>query len=360
MNFLFLNSARRGWGGNERSVEILTRVLSREHQVVLAYRDDIVGNRFDTGKYRLPFLFEGDLVTIARLVWIVRKHRIDVIVPTKRKDYALAGVVSRLCSTCNVLWLGATRDLGRSVLNDLVYNRLADGIVVNARGIKDALLRSPFMQANRIAVIYNGLDTESLDVEYAKPVLPSRRLCITSMGRLDENKNHDLLIRAFGRMLSMDSALPADLVIIGDGPRREALGMLADSLNLKERVRFTGFQPNPYPLLRESGIFVMTSRLEGLSIALLEAMYLGNVPVSTLAGGGVTEIVQDGENGFLVENDNEEGLASVLLRLCRNSELRGKVAALARDTVATRYSQALVARRMVEFCGEIRRERSCR
>ncbi|NTU94313.1 MAG: glycosyltransferase [Chlorobiaceae bacterium] len=357
MNFLFLNSARRGWGGNERSIQIVAHALSESHHVVLAYRDGIVGDHFDIPKYRLPFLFEGDLATIMGLVSIVRKHGIEVLVPTKRKDYALAGIVSRICGVCNVLWLGATRELGRSPVNNLVYNRLADGMIVNARRIKESLLTSPFMRADRIAVIYNGLDMVSLDVERSVPVPEHAGVRIASMGRLDDNKGHDLLIRGFARLLTMAPDLQAELLIIGDGPRRGALEELAAGLKISSRVKFAGFQKNPYPLLRQSDIFAMTSKIEGLSIALLEAMYLDNVPVSTLAGGGVREIVSDGENGFLVGDGNEEMLASVLLRLCREPELRSKLAARAHASVAERYSLGQVTRNVAGFCGSICRGR---
>ncbi|NTU53276.1 MAG: glycosyltransferase [Chlorobiaceae bacterium] len=353
MNFLFLNSAKRGWGGNERSIQIVAHALAGSHQVVLAFRDALVGDRFDIPKYRLPFRFELDPETITGLVSIVRKHRIEVIIPSKRKDYVLAGVVSRLCGVGNVLWLGAKRELGRSLLNDLVYNRLADGIIVNAREIRDALLKSPFMRHERIAVIYNGLDTDALDDARAERIQGHVGVRIVTMGRLDENKRGDLLIRAFSRMLVDAPELKVELVFIGEGPRRKALAALADSLKLDGKVSFTGFQPNPYPLLRQGDIFAMTSKLEGLSIALLEAMYLDNAPVSTLAGGGVKEIICDGVNGFLVGDGDEEALDSALLRLCRDTELRKNMASAAHTSVAERFALPGVISGIETFCREV-------
>lgn len=358
MNYLILNSARRGWGGNERSIQIIAHALARKDHVVLAYRDALVGDRFDLPKYRFPFRFELDPSTIMGLVSVIRKHKIDVVIPTKRKDYALAGIVSRLCGIGNVLWLGATRELGRSLINDLVYNRFADGIIVNAQGIREALLKSPFMQPERIAVIYNGLDTEALDAVLAGSVPEHEGLRITSMGRLDENKGHDLLIRGFSRMSDQAPGLQAELVIIGDGPQRGALESLVTELKLGMKVRFTGFLNNPYSLLRQSDIFVMTSKLEGLSIALLEAMYLGNAPVSTLAGGGVREIIRDGENGILLEEYDEQKLASALLRMCRDSGLRLKMARAASISVAERYALPGVLAGIDEICRDISANRS--
>jgi glycosyltransferase involved in cell wall biosynthesis len=287
------------------------------------------------------------------LVSIVRKHRIDVLIPAKRKDYALAGIVSRVCGVCNVLWLGATRELGRSPLNDLVYNRMADGVIVNAQGIRDALLKSPFMRPERIAVIYNGLDTVALDAALAEAIHGHEGVRIVTMGRLDNNKGGDMLIRGFSRMLSRAPELQVELVFIGDGPRREALEALVSDLGLDGKIQFAGFLQNPWPLLRQCDVFAMTSKIEGLSIALLEAMYLGNAPVSTLAGGGVKEIIRDGENGLLVGDGDEEQVASALLRLCRSLELRGSMAAAAHASVADRYALPEVISRIEEFCREV-------
>jgi len=167
MNILFLNSAKRGWGGNEKSIQIAASALSGQHTVILGYRSEEIGRNFDPPKYRLPFLFEGDLYTIASLVRIVKKHRIDVIVSTKRKDYAIGGVVARMTGAKNIIWLGANRKLKNTTLNRLVYGLLASGIIVNARRIQKTLLETPFMQKQNIRVIYNGIDIQKLDLAAA-------------------------------------------------------------------------------------------------------------------------------------------------------------------------------------------------
>ena len=142
MNLLFLNSSRSKWGGGgEKSILLATKALNA-HQTVLAYRNEEVGMHFDIPKYKLPFLNEADLYTIARLIKIVKKHKIDVIIPSMRKDYAIAGVVSRICGVKNVLWLGTTLDLKNKWIYSLVFNIMADGIIVNAKKIKDTLLLS--------------------------------------------------------------------------------------------------------------------------------------------------------------------------------------------------------------------------
>lgn len=352
MNILFLNSAKRGWGGNEKSIQIVAGSLSEHHTVILGYRSETIGKNFDVRKYRLPFLFEADLYTIASLISIVKKHRIEVIVSTKRKEYAIGGIVARMCGIKNIIWLGANRKLKNNIVNRIVYDWLASGIIVNANRIKDTLLETPFMKNRKIRVIYNGLDIRKLDRAAATNTGHAGIFTISAMGRIDRNKGFDFLVKSFAKFLSMESGIEAQLVIIGDGPCRKELEILAGQLDLTEKIRFTGFLCDPYPQLCQSDVYASTSITEGLSIALLEAMYLSTAPVSTLAGGGVAEIIEHGRNGFLLEYGDESALAGTLLKLYRNKTLRQEIATKAKQTVAERYSVTQMTDEISAFCRE--------
>jgi len=356
MNFLFLNSASRGWGGNEQSLLLTADILSSKHGVVFAYRKEEIGSKARCTKYQLPFLFEGDLYTIARLVSIVKQHKIDVIIPSKRKDYAIAGVVSRLCGISNILWLGALRNLEDTWVNRLVYGTLSDGIIVNARQLKEALVESGFIEAAKAKVLYRGINSTVLDKfrrndddKAGKPML------VTAMGRLDKNKSHDLLLRGFARFLKMESGTEARLEILGEGNERPNLERLIETLDLKSRAVLRGFVAEPYTDLARSDVFAVTSESEGISIALLEAMYLGNAPVSTYAGGGVTDIITDGENGLLFEHGDEQALASHLLKLYREPDYQRNIANAAQRSVAEKYSADRIEQEVLAFCQEVRK-----
>ena len=285
MNFLFLNSSRGKFdGGNEKSILLAAKALNA-HQTVLAYRDEQMGVHFTITKYKLPFLNEADLYTIARLITIVKKHKIDVIIPSMRKDYALAGIVSRICNVKNVLWLGTTLDLKNKWIYNLVFNVMTDGIIVNAEKIRETLLRSSFMCQKSIKVIYYGLDPQAIELQAKQEIAKPFPFMVTALGRVDPNKGFDFLIRSFARFLNLTKAQDAGLVIMGQGPLLEEYKELAESLGIADRILFTGFMENPFPYLKKSDLFTLTSIVEGLSIALLEAMYLGIAPLSTYAGG---------------------------------------------------------------------------
>lgn len=349
MNFLFLNSSRSKWGGgNEKSILLATNALT-DHHTVLAYRNEQVGEHFNIPKYKLPFLNEADLYTIAKLIAIVKKHQIDVIIPSMRKDYALAGLVSRICGIKNVLWLGTTLDLKNKWIYNLVFNRMADGIIVNAKMIKETLLRSAYMCPERIRVIYYGLDPQAISRQCSEDVHKPFPFMITAMGRVEPNKGFDFLIRSFARFLALTGAPDAGIVIMGQGPKLEEYKELAAKLGIADRILFTGFMKNPFPYLKQSDVLTLSSIIEGLSIALLEAMFLGIPPISTFAGG-VEEVIIDGKNGFLLEYGDEEKLAALIAKLYKNPLLKRQLGEEARRTVTPMFSLDKLQHEIASFC----------
>jgi glycosyltransferase involved in cell wall biosynthesis len=349
MNFLFLNSSRSKWGGgNEKSILLAIQALNT-HETVLAYRNEQIGSKFNISKYKLPFLNEADLYTITRLITIVKKHNIDVIIPSMRKDYAIAGIVSRICGIRNILWLGTTLDLKNKWIYNLVFNMMADGIIVNAKKIKETLLLSSFMRPERIKVIYYGLDPDEINRQCSQEIRKPFPFMVTAMGRVEPNKGFDFLIRSFAKFLELTNASDAGIVIMGQGPQLEEYKELAATLGIAERVVFTGFITNPFPYLKESDVFTLSSIVEGLSIALLEAMFLGTAPISTYAGG-VEEVIIEGKNGFLLQYGDEETLAGLITRLYLNPELKREIGREARVTVTPMFSLDKLQHEIADFC----------
>ena len=356
MNILLINSART-WGGTEKWTRMAAESLADTHKVCLVYRKNIVGDAFTITKYRLPCVSHIDVYSLARIVQIIKQEKIEILVPTKRKDYVLAGIAAKICGIRNILRLGITRRLKIPVFHRLIYHTLADGIIVNARKIKDELMHARFMQEEKIRVIYNGLDTENIDRMNLFPVEKPYAFTITAVGTLTSRKGFDFLIRGFARFLELLPDVDAGLVIIGDGSEKKTFHTLAETLNIDNRVEFTGFLQNPFPRLASSDVFAMTSVNEGIPNALLEAMYLGNTPVSTRAGGS-EEAIRNGENGFLLDHGDEEKLAEVLIELYRNPGLRNNIAARAAKRVREQFSMHAMAQHITEFLAETLSETS--
>lgn len=357
MNILFINSART-WGGTEKWTFMAAHALAEEHNTFLVYRRPVVGSRFTIPGFQLPCLSHIDLYTIARVVRLIHKYRIDVVIPTKRKDYLIAGIAARICGITNIVRLGIDRTPSGFWFHKLMYGSLPDGIIVNARKTKESLLRASWIQEEKIRVIYNGIDTETINRQFPSVISGKPEgFTICSMGILTRRKGFDFLIQGFARFLVLSNAPDAQLVIIGSGPERTILESLASELDISHRIRFTGFLDNPMPELAGSHLFAMVSKNEGIANALLEGMYLGNAPVSTRAGGA-EEVIDHGINGYLLDYGDVEALAEALVSLYRSPCLRNRLAEHARQRVAEQFSITRMKNEISGFCQETVKRRT--
>jgi glycosyltransferase involved in cell wall biosynthesis len=133
-------------------------------------------------------------------------------------------------------------------------------------------------------------------------------------------------------------------ILVGDGPLRHELEALADSLDL-DTVHWVGLQEDVRPYLAAMDVYMMSSRFEGLPVALLEAMAMGCAVVSTSVGG-IPEVLRHRVNGLLVDGDHPERLAAEAAALIDSPEQRAALGADARRTVEEGYSVARMARQL--------------
>ncbi|MEW6704323.1 MAG: glycosyltransferase [Pseudomonadota bacterium] len=184
------------------------------------------------------------------------------------------------------------------------------------------------IDASRLTTIHNGIDGSAPASPRREEVAP----VFISVGRLDAIKNQQMMLCAFAKVAAGRPA--ARLVLVGDGPQRPALQALAAELGIADRVRFDGFRNDVASALTEADVFLLSSRYEGISIALLEAMRAGLPTVATRVGG-VSETVIDGQTGLLVEDQDAEGFARAMSSLASDPALRQRMGDAAR-----RYQQA--------------------
>lgn len=152
---------------------------------------------------------------------------------------------------------------------------------------------------------------------------------VLAAGRLVEQKGLDTLLRAYAA--AAGGLGGRRLLIAGDGPERESLGRLSDSLGLNGHVSFLGSvgRDRVAELLRGADVFAFPSRYEAFGVALLEAMAAG-VPIVAARAGGIPEFAVDGENALLVPPDDVAALAAALTRLANDGVLARRLAEGAR------------------------------
>jgi glycosyltransferase involved in cell wall biosynthesis len=193
---------------------------------------------------------------------------------------------------------------------------------------------------NRLQVVYNGIDAGERPLrahrQAARAALgvPGDALVVGTVGRLDPVKNLGALLRAFAALVVEHPA--ARLVIVGDGPEREALLAAAHQFNVADRVVFAGYRADVRALMPAFDIYANTSSYEGVSLTILEAMAAG-LPVVATRVGGNPEVVIDGETGRLVSG-HPHSMAGALVELADRPALRLAMGAAGRWRVKRHFS----------------------
>jgi glycosyltransferase involved in cell wall biosynthesis len=211
-----------------------------------------------------------------------------------------------------------------------------------------------------ISMIPNGISLEDRLAKYDRDQIraelswgPEDKV-VTFVGRLVHAKGLDWLLEVWK---TVNQAEPkARLLIVGDGPERPALMARAEELNLQDTVTFTGRQEDVYKFFAVSDVFVLPSRLEGISNSLLEAMSQG-LPVVAADDrlGGNRSVITDKRDGIIIPQGDSDEFARVLLSLLSDQGLRLEMGRQARQKVENAFSIDSVSRRYRQIYHELLR-----
>ncbi|GGD26827.1 glycosyltransferase [Hyunsoonleella pacifica] len=181
-------------------------------------------------------------------------------------------------------------------------------------------------------------DKVSLDYEY-----------IIGVGQYDTNvKQFDKLIYAYSK-----SILPSKnvaLVILGEGSRKEKLLSIAEKNGVKDKVHLLGFKNNPYKYIKRARFFVLSSSHEGMPMVMLEALACGTPVVAFNCKTGPREIIIEGENGLLVEDQNIDELSNSMSLFVSDEALYDKCKSQALSTIE-KFSLERIGEQWLELMG---------
>lgn len=188
--------------------------------------------------------------------------------------------------------------------------------------------------AKKFSTIYNGLPTlKFLDKTEARQKLfdickndLSGNFIIGSVGRLAYQKNYGFLIKATQEILKLNPKIK--ILIVGDGPEKEALENLINDLNLQNSIFLIGDLPDAYHFLKAFDLFTLTSRYEGMSITLIEAMQAG-LPIIASDVGGAKEMLNNED--LIYKLDDQKEFIGKLSNLISNENTRSSVSVTMKD-----------------------------
>lgn len=236
------------------------------------------------------------------------------IIPLKGIDVHIAfteGFATKLLSyTPNkkIAWVHADLKTDPWTQNANIYNntdeemlayRKFDHIVCVSKSVEQMM--SEYYGQSKTTTIYNPIDTEDILLKASQPIdidIPSS-FNIVSVGRLVPQKGYDRLIPIVGKLRR--EGKDVQLFLIGEGVERTYLKSIIEKEGLQETVHLMGFLKNPYALMSKMDLFVCSSRAEGYSLVIAEAMTLGLPAISTNCAGP-NELLDNGKYGSLCKD----------------------------------------------------------
>jgi len=300
-------NTERTWRGGEQQVFYLVDGLARRGQPVTMVCQ--AGTPLHERAEELPVDVvpmrvrgEIDIMVVFGLRNIIRDRGIDIVHMHSPHAHTLgcAAAVLARSGRC-VVTRRVDFSTRKSLLSALKYRWKVDRYIAISHAIKGVMVNDG-IDGSRISVVYSGIEpgrfrvVEPCDIRAELGFEPGTPL-IGNVAHMADHKGQRYLVDAMPIIL--DQLPAARLVIAGSGELYDELVGQVARLGIGQSVRFLGFRNDIPALLKSFDVFAMSSHMEGLCTAILDAMACG-VPVVATRVGGIPEIITDGENGLLV------------------------------------------------------------
>lgn len=210
----------------------------------------------------------------------------------------------------------------------------------------------------RFVTVHSGIDlsmvpagSEGKEVRENLGISPTQPV-IGTVAHIFPRKGHEYLIEAVYYLKAVFPEIRCLIIGEGDPAYKAKLELLAGDLSVSGQIHFLGFQENVFPSIAAMDIFVLPSVMEGLGIALLEAMAMGKPVVATHVDG-IPEVVEDGVTGVLVPPRDSRVLSDTILKLLGNQAERQRMGSAACKRVRERFTQQLMCQKIQTVYDEL-------
>lgn len=205
-----------------------------------------------------------------------------------------------------------------------VFYRYSKKIICNSKDLASEIKN--LSKSKNVTYIYNPTlknNFKALSKKFVlneNPFKQKNKKKIISVGRLDDNKNHMMLLKAIN-LLKQKQKQKICVIIIGEGKNKNILKNYAKKIKIPKNFYIFDFKKNPYPYFLNSDLKVLTSHFEGLPNVLIEAMVLKIPIISTNSPTGPREILLNGKAGFLVKRNDYKSLSKKIELFLKNPRI---------------------------------------
>ncbi len=277
----------------------------------------------------------------------IRRHKIQIVQTFFESSDLWAGCITKIMTPARLIW--SRRDMGilRTRKHRIGYRLMAslpDSVFAVSEKVRQHCIDEDRLPPDRVLTIYNGIDLSAWNTSAGNPEI-SRPPHITTIGNIRRVKGHDIFITAAAMIVA--SYPDARFSIAGEVLEPDyysELQNLIAKLNISGHVQFTGGVTDVREHLAGADIFVLPSRSEGFSNAIVEAM-AASLPVVATSVGGNGEAVADNISGFIVPPEEPVALSTAIMRLLSDPSLAKTMGKAGQAVVLNRFtSQVMMAR----------------
>lgn len=352
-------------GGVDRYIRMLLKYLDKDKfENVLVCSQDFHKEDYDG----LVDSFEqiemnraigvNDLKSIGKVRKLIKKYNPDIVYAHSSKAGAIARVADiGLKNRCVYNPHGWAFNMRCSAKKKAMYTAIekmaapfCDKIICISDAEKQSALDKKICREDKLHVIFNGVDIETYEngvhgaIKRRNLNIPEDAFVVGMVGRMSPQKAPDVFVKMAKQV--KDKVPNAHFIIVGNGNQEDEIRKYAEDNGFSNSLHITGWVDNPMSYVELFDVACLLSRWEGFGLALPEYMMAGK-PIVASRVDAIPNIIRNGENGLLVEVDDDIGASEAVLRIYRDKSLKDKLILQGMEDVHNRFN----ARRVSEEHG---------
>lgn len=322
-NKILIIDLGKSYGGAEKLIENIIIGLKDEFNISIAidtngefrFKSDAIKSFKSISLNNNPKNLMKNILTLKKYV---DEQEIDIIHCHGTPSNIIGMALKKLCNVKFITTIHSDLSYEFKGKKRIIYSKIekltmkyADFVIPVSNNLRKKLVERHGKEDKKIKLIYNGID---VNVDGKKQIKNKRNEVFKFLfvGRLVEIKNVKLLLQGLNYIKNKEKDFICN--IIGDGEEKEILENMAKDFGLSGKVNFLGYRNDIENFMGDSDALILTSKMEGIPITIIEA-FANGLPVVSSAVGGVLEMITDGETGILFELNNEEKFNEILLNL---------------------------------------------
>ena len=348
-------------GGVDRYIRMLLKYLDKEkfENILVCSQDfheedyrDLVDSFEQVEMTRA--IGSSDLKAIKEVRALIKKYNPDIVYAHSSKAGAITRVADiGLKNHCIYNPHGWAFNMRCSAKKKAMYTAIekiaapfCDKIICISDAEKQSALDKKICKEDKLQVIFNGVDIEAYENEVHGAVkrkdlnIPEDAFVVGMVGRISPQKAPDVFVKMAKQV--KDEVPNAHFIIVGNGNQEDEIRKYAEDNDFSNSLHITGWVDNPMSYVELFDVACLLSRWEGFGLALPEYMMAGK-PIVASRVDAIPNIIRNGENGLLVEVDDDIGTSKAVLRILREDGLRKKIVAQGLEDVHNRFNARRVS-----------------